>query len=313
MSYTGAVKLFLRLILLSVGIGIIIYGLKNIPLGNLALQFAKSGIYIEREDGQFFADWTNEQILDKINEARVGAGVGKVSINEKLNQAAKSRLAVIITESDYEGTITGISREAAVKNTGYNATLIGDMLLLDFFKTNDPVKDWQSDETTKATLMHKDFKEIGVAIKNERERVSVYVVMVSPARSQITSGSRPVIWGGPELWAAVNKRRVERGVNALSQRDEFCTLASIRLNQLLELGKLDGHAGFVPVLDRPDLKWISEKYNISEFLAQGYDSPLDTVNAWENTLGHKALLVGGEYVWGCIYAQNTFAVAIAAY
>jgi len=24
-------------------------------------------------------------------------------------------------------------------------------------------------------------------------------------------------------------------------------------------------------------------------------------------------LSGGEYVWGCVYAQNTFAVAIAAY
>lgn len=306
-------KLFLRLLLLSVGVGIIVYGLKNIPLRNIALDFTKSGIYLEREDGQFFADWTNEELLEKINTARVEAGLGKVSVNEKLNQAAKSRLSVILTENDYQGSITGISREAAVKNSGYNASLIGDLLLLDFFKTNDPVKDWQSDSVTSSTLLHKDFKEIGIAIKNEPNRVSVYVVLVSPARSQPTAGRTAASWGGPELWTAVNKRRVERGVNPLSQRDEFCTIASIRLNQLLELGKLDGHAGFVPVLDRSDLKWISEKYNISEFLAQGYASPLETVNAWENTLGHKALLAGGEYVWGCIYAQNTFAVAIAAY
>ena len=122
-----------------------------------------------------------------------------------------------------------------------------------------------------------------------------------------------ITWGGPDLWEVVNGRRIEMGVNPLRQRDELCTVASIRLNELLELGKLDGHAGFVPVLDRPDLKWISEKYNLSEFLAQGYSSPLETVQAWENTLGHKALLAGGEYVWGCVYAQNTFSVAIAAY
>ena len=95
--------------------------------------------------------------------------------------------------------------------------------------------------------------------------------------------------------------------------DQLCTIASIRLNQLLELGKLDGHAGFVPVLERTDLKSFTEKYNISEFLIQGYQTPLEAVDAWESTMGHKTLLVGGEYVWGCVYAQNTFGVAIAAY
>ena len=99
----------------------------------------------------------------------------------------------------------------------------------------------------------------------------------------------------------------------LKQMDFLCTIASIRLNQLLELGKLDGHEGFVPVLNRPDLKPEADKYNISEFLIQGYPTPSAAVAAWENTMGHKSLLAGGEYVWGCVYAQNTFGVAIAAY
>ena len=121
-------------------------------------------------------------------------------------------------------------------------------------------------------------------------------------------------WTGPELWDAVNKRRIDLGVNPLSQRDEICTLASIRLNQLLELGKLDGHQGFSEMPDkRPDLKWIYEKYNLSEFLVSGADTPEEAVKLWEDTLGHKKLLTGGEYVWGCIYAQSSFGVAIAAY
>lgn len=121
-------------------------------------------------------------------------------------------------------------------------------------------------------------------------------------------------WGGPELWAAINKRRVEFGVNALSQKDELCTIASIRLNELLDLGKLDGHEGFSKLAEtRTDLKWIFEKYNISEFLVSGATSAIDAVSLWENSLGHKKLLTGGEYVWGCVYAQNGFGVAIAAY
>ncbi|HET7099320.1 MAG TPA: CAP domain-containing protein [Patescibacteria group bacterium] len=119
---------------------------------------------------------------------------------------------------------------------------------------------------------------------------------------------------GPTLWDAVNKRRVEFGVNPLKQRDELCTIASIRLNQLLDRGSLDGHEGFAKLpTDRPDLKWIFEKYNISEFLVSGATSASDAVALWENSLGHKKLLSGGEYSFGCIYAQNGFGVAIAAY
>lgn len=125
---------------------------------------------------------------------------------------------------------------------------------------------------------------------------------------------KPPSWGGPQLWEAVNKRRVEFGVNPLKQRDELCTIASIRLNQLLELGKLDGHAGFSNLpTDRSDLKWIFEQYNISEFLVSGASTPEEAVSLWENTLGHKKVLSGGEYSFGCIYAQGGFGVAIAAY
>lgn len=126
--------------------------------------------------------------------------------------------------------------------------------------------------------------------------------------------TNPPNWGGPQLWDAVNKRRVQLGVNPLSVKEEVCTIASIRLNQMLELGKLDGHVGFSNMpKDRPDLKWVFDKYNLSEFLVSGAASPQNAVDMWENTLGHKELLTGGQYVWGCIYAQNGFGVAIAAY
>ena len=121
-------------------------------------------------------------------------------------------------------------------------------------------------------------------------------------------------WSGPELWEEINTRRLELGVNSLSTKSELCTIASIRLNQLLDLGTLDGHEGFgVLSEEREDLLWIFEKYNLSEFLVAGAESPKEAVSLWENTLGHKKLLTGGEYVWGCIYAQEGFGVAITAY
>jgi hypothetical protein len=150
-------------------------------------------------------------------------------------------------------------------------------------------------------------KEISVIIEASPTPAPTTKPVVKPAPAKIT-------WGGPALWEAVNKRRVEFGVNPLSQRDELCTIASIRLNQLLDSGKLDGHEGFSKLPEqRPDLKWIFDKYNLSEFLVSGATSPQDAVALWENSLGHKKLLSGGEYSFGCIYAQEGFGVAIAAY
>lgn len=142
------------------------------------------------------------------------------------------------------------------------------------------------------------------------------LVSPTPTTKVVTVIQKPnTSWGGPELWDAVNKRRVELGVNSLQQRDELCTIASIRLNELLDLDALDSHEGFSKLRDeRKDLDWIFEKYStMAEFLAVGGRTPEETVSLWENTLGHKKLLTGGEYVWGCIYAQETFAVAITAF
>lgn len=139
------------------------------------------------------------------------------------------------------------------------------------------------------------------------------VATSSPDNQTAVVGQR-LSWGGPDLWEEVNERRMELGVNSLATKSELCTIASIRLNELLDLGTLDGHEGFSNMVDRrEDLRWIFEKYNLTEFLVAGADSPTDAVSLWENTLGHKKLLTGGEYVWGCIYAQSGFGVAITAF
>ena len=291
-----------------------LYFLRDTDLKELISDTSKQRVYIKRNnDVDFMPDWTNEELLLKINIARESAGLSKLKKNTKLDKSAKARLAVILSEDDIDGSITGLSVEKALNNADYDANLVGELILTGFFKSNDPIAYWNSDMTAEETLTHPDFVDLGIAIKNSADKVEIYVLLVSPRKIVKQVIVPKITWGGIELWEAINKRRVEMGVNPLKQTGELCTIASIRLNQLLELGKLDGHAGFVPVLERSDLKWISEKYTISEYLIQGYPTPIEAVKAWENTLGHRSLLAGGEYVWGCVYAQNSFGVAVAAY
>lgn len=310
------VRRLITIILVCLAVGSFAYALKNTDLGDIISNFGPAKIYIEKGTGEnFLTDWTTNNLLVKINNAREASGTSKLIENAKLDQAAKSRLAVILTDNDIDGSVTGLTREKALNNAGYDASMVGELILTSFFKSNDPVDFWNSKASYIDTLYYKDFRDVGIAIKNGTDRVDIYILLVAPRKVTKTTVSTPskVTWGGPELWTAINKRRVELGVNPLKQMDLLCTIASIRLNELLGLGKLDGHEGFVPVLNRTDLKDQTEKYNISEFLIQGYQTPEAAVAGWEGTMGHKALMSGGEYVWGCVYAQNTFGVAIAAY
>ena len=302
-------------ILMGLVLGLVWYGIKNKgTVYQVIREVSQSRIYLQRDqDSKFIADWKAEDLLNEINVAREASGAMTLKENIKLNQAAMSRLSVILTENDFDGSVTGLTREKALQNAGYEANAVGELILTSFFKSNEPIDFWNEEQKYRDTLYYKNFQDVGIAVKNGDDRVDVYILLVSPKRIYKQNVSSQTSWGGPELWSAINKRRVELGVNPLKQMDFLCTIASIRLNQLLELGKLDGHTGFVPVLERSDLKETAEKYNISEFLIQGYASADEAVKGWENTMGHKALLSGGEYVWGCAYAQNTFGVAMAAY
>jgi len=131
-----------------------------------------------------------------------------------------------------------------------------------------------------------------------------------PTTAPPPTSQKPKGFSGPKLWEAVNTSRINHGVNPLKQLDVFCTVASIRLNQQLELGKLDNHAGFEPTLNQIEK---AKEYNIAEYLVYTTGTATDAVNLWLNTLGHRSLLTGGEYVWGCTYAQAGFGVAITGY
>lgn len=135
---------------------------------------------------------------------------------------------------------------------------------------------------------------------------------VTKTTPQPTQSALRPNYSGPELWEAVNKARVEHGVAPLSQRDILCTISAIRLAQIRELGKLDGHDGFQGVYDkykdRSDMPGT-----VAEFLISGYPTAEQAVAGWLDTLGHKKLITGGEYVWGCIYAADGFGVAITGF
>lgn len=163
-------------------------------------------------------------------------------------------------------------------------------------------------------VFEKELKEQLGILSQEQEAPTPapFTQTKTPTPEKAAALQKPKYYTGPELWEAVNKARLEYGVNMLKQKDILCTIAAIRLGQIRELGKLDGHDGFQGVFDKykdnPNMP-----NSISEFLISGYPTADQAVSGWLDTLGHKKLITGGEYVWGCIYAQDGFGVAITGY
>jgi len=140
-------------------------------------------------------------------------------------------------------------------------------------------------------------------------------IQISP-KPRVQQPYQKATFTGPELWGAVNKRRVENGVGSLGRSDEICSIASFRLNQLWERGSLDNHAGFNELWQNESSPyyWLFRKYNIWEYIIYVPSGTAeDAVNWWEDTLGHKTLLDGGQFTIGCTYAHGGFGVAIAAF
>ena len=72
---------------------------------------------------------------------------------------------------------------------------------------------WRSASGEYETYLSGLFNKIStveVVIENTPEPTQAPVI-----RRQVAT----IDWGGPELWEVVNKKRLEKGVNAMSQRD----------------------------------------------------------------------------------------------
>ena len=170
-----------------------------------------------------------------------------------------------------------------------------------------------------SSILNGQLREYGIATRSGtfQDQKGIILVMlfsstfsggaVQPATQQSTS--RPT-FTGQDLWQAVQNYRRAHALFAFEQSNELCTVASIRVNELLELGKLDNHDGFKPRADQFFEKnpgWTS----INENIAAGYQTAVQTVEwGWDQSLGHQALIQSKEYPKACAAANSGFAVLI---
>ena len=135
---------------------------------------------------------------------------------------------------------------------------------------------------------------------------------VTGSVAQTSAGQLPkeFSYTGQDLWQAVQNYRRAHRLPEFQQSNELCTVASIRLNEQIELGRLDNHDGFSAQADEffdknPDWR------NLNENLASGFDTAVQVVEwGWDQSLGHQALIKSLESPKACAAANYGFAVLI---
>ena len=173
--------------------------------------------------------------------------------------------------------------------------------------------DWQSQIAARDQVIAQLADQVAELEQQVKQKPATKTVVVTPTRQPIASARPRFDYTGEDLWQAVNKYRREHGVPELKLHSQLCQLSSYRLNQLIDLGKLDNHQGFKDYFDQKDISdWGLS--NVAENLAYGYPTAWDTVMGWDSSPPHRTfLLADGSFVYGCASANQGFAVLIAGF
>jgi uncharacterized protein YkwD len=260
---------------------------------------------------------TERVLLAQLNTERVSRQLDPLIPNDTLDRVAK--LGIFSAEDSQDLNIrddidTLLNSLGTKRPTKFDAMLV----FVPIFQNLDRV--WTA---SLSASLQPDTKEIGIATRSgilegiPGTYVSVLVssivnnpIKVQSAKTKVEDTPALASFTGADLWQAVQNYRQSHNLPLFQQANELCTVASIRLNELLTLGHLDNHDGFKPrseqfFKDNPG--WTS----INENIAEGYDTAVQTVEwGWDKSLGHQAVMQSRDFPKACTAANRSFSVLI---
>lgn len=279
--------------------------------------------YEKVQIAQKSAEFNKEDLYSAINTVRVSHKLTMLTPSTGLEKIAARFLEKQGTKTGAQDTSTNDVKKTMEQQKDYDYATIADVYAS--ISTNaseqEIVEKWLQEPAISEILLDGQSSDIGIAQEITPQDPSlrkIYVLagspkkpIITPSHTQTPQATPKVYFTGVDLFTAVNASRIRHGVPVLQQRNELCTIASVRLNQQLDKGKIDNHEGFDSVLQR--FKDQIEFSHVAENLAAGFDTADETVTAWEGSPGHLVLLKDGAFAYGCTAANRGFSVLIAAY
>jgi uncharacterized protein YkwD len=108
---------------------------------------------------------TASDVVTQTNEERAKAGLGALTTNSKLNQAALAKAQYMFDKQFWAHVAPdGTQPWEFFKKANYRYSVAGENLARDFSNSNEMMAAWMASPTHKANIVNSRYKEIGVAV-----------------------------------------------------------------------------------------------------------------------------------------------------
>jgi hypothetical protein len=109
---------------------------------------------------------TPEEVIKMVNDSRQAEDLGVLMENEKLSQAAQAKVEDMLKEKYFaHNSPSGKTPWFWIEKTGYDYRYAGENLAMDFKSAAEQHEAWMKSPTHRKNILNKDFREIGVAVK----------------------------------------------------------------------------------------------------------------------------------------------------
>lgn len=143
---------------------------------------------------------TSTDLLAITNQRRQENGLGPLTMNDKLAQAAEQK-AMHMFANNYWAHIApdGTTPWYFIKNAGYEYLYAGENLARGFTTSSDVVTAWMNSPTHRENMLSKNYKDVGFAIKEGSLTGSDTVLVVEELGSVYgtETQSQPVVQANP--------------------------------------------------------------------------------------------------------------------
>lgn len=112
------------------------------------------------------ADISSEELLLLTNKERQNAGVGPLTLNDKLSIAAIKK-AQDMFEYDYwaHNSPTGKTPWAFIKSSGYKYVYAGENLARGFTTAEDAIRAWMASPDHRSNMLSANYEDVGFAVE----------------------------------------------------------------------------------------------------------------------------------------------------
>jgi len=131
----------------------------------LILKVLVTGISLNIPKNFFFADITENALVNYVNEGRKAAGLAPLAESSKLDEAAYLKAEDMLSNGYfYHVSPSGVTPWHWFNEAGYEYKYAGENLAIGFFESEEVYQAWMDSNTHKDNIMSPYYKEVGTAV-----------------------------------------------------------------------------------------------------------------------------------------------------